>query len=51
LLKNKADPNVANQNDETAMDWALRTSNTDIVERLRQEGGRSGDALVIEISK
>ena len=51
LLKNKADPNVANQNDETAMDWALRTSNTDIVERLRQAGGRSGDALVIEISK
>jgi uncharacterized protein len=51
LLKNKADPNIANQNGEMAIDWALRTSNTDIAEHLRQAGGRSGDALVIEISK
>lgn len=51
LLKQEADPNIANQNGETAIDWALRSNNTDIAELLRQAGGRSGLALVIEISK
>jgi ankyrin repeat protein len=51
LLEHQADPNIANQSGETAIDWALRTGNTDIAERLRQAGGRSGNTLLIEISK
>ena len=51
LLKHQANPNIANEKEETAVDWALRTNNTNIAERLRQAGGRSGDALLIEISK
>jgi ankyrin repeat protein len=51
LLKHKADPNLATQNGETAIDWAQKTNNSEIVEHLRQAGGRSHDALVVEISK
>ncbi len=50
LLKSKADPNVANQAGETALDWALKAGNTDIAERLRQAGGHSGNAVVVEIA-
>ncbi len=51
LLKNKADPTLANENGDTAIDWALKSDNTDIADLLRAAGGRSGKALVIDFSK
>lgn len=51
LLKNEADPTIANENEETAVDWALKSGNTDIADLLRAAGGRSGKAVVIELSK
>ena len=51
LLKNKADPMIANENGDTAVDWALKSENTDIADLLRAAGGRSGKAVVLELSK
>lgn len=51
LLKNKADPMIVNENGDTAVDWALKSENTDIADLLRAAGGRSGRAVVIELSK
>jgi len=51
LLKNKADPTLANENGDTAIDWALKSDSTDIADLLRAAGGRSGKALVIDFSK
>ncbi len=51
LLKNKADPKVANEHGDTAIDWALKSANTDIADLIRAAGGRSGKAVVIELSK
>ncbi len=43
LLKHGADPKIANQNGEEPIDWALKTNNTSIAERLHQ-AERSGEA-------
>lgn len=51
LLKQKADPNIASESGETALDWAERTDNSEIAQRLRDAGGRSGKTVTIEISK
>ena len=51
LLKNKADPMIANENGDTAVDWALKSEHTDIADLLRAAGGRSGKAVVLELSK
>ena len=44
-------PTIANENDETAVDAALKGKNTDSVELLRDVGGRSGKTLTIDLSK
>ena len=51
LLLNKADPTIANENGDTAVDWAVKSENTDIADLLRAAGGRSGKAVVLELSK
>ena len=51
LLKHQADPTIVNDNDETAVDWALKSKNTDIEDILRAAGGRSGKSVTIELSK
>ena len=51
LLKHQADPTIVNDNDETAVDWALKGKNTDIEDILRAAGGRSGKSVTIELSK
>jgi ankyrin repeat protein len=50
-LKYKADPTIANENGDTAVDWALKGKNTDIEALLRAAGGRSGKSMLIELSK
>ena len=49
LLKARADVNKANENGDTALDFALRTQNSDIAAVLRKAGGRSGKAVTLEI--
>ena len=44
LLQNNADPNIANERGATAIDWALKTENTDIADLLRKAGGRAGES-------
>jgi ankyrin repeat protein len=51
LLANRADAKIVNENGESAVDWALKGKNTDIADLLREAGGRSGKAVVIELSK
>ena len=51
LLKNQADPTVENENGETAVDWALKSANTDIEAILREAGGRSGKKVVLDVAK
>ena len=51
LLKNGANPTVANDNGDTAVDWAVKSRNTDIEDLLRTAGGRSGKAMVLDLSK
>ena len=50
LLKNQADATIVNENGETAVDWALKSKNTDIADLLRAAGGRSGKAVVLELT-
>lgn len=45
LLKRGAKPNLMTDRGESAMDFALRTANTDIYERLQAVGGLSGQAI------
>ncbi|MDR3299527.1 MAG: ankyrin repeat domain-containing protein [Candidatus Accumulibacter sp.] len=51
LLKHRADPKIVNDNDETAVDWALKGKNADIEALLRATGGRSGQSLRVEPSQ
>ena len=51
LLKNGADPTITNSRDETAVDWALKSENTDIADMLRAAGGRSGKSVTLDLSK
>jgi ankyrin repeat protein len=51
LLKHRADPNIVNDKDETAVDWAMKEKNTHIEELLRTAGGRSGKSVTVELSK
>ena len=48
LLKNGADPTVTDEYGETAIDWALKGKNTDIADKIRAAGGRSGKTVVLE---
>jgi hypothetical protein len=52
LLQNNADPNLANERGATAIDWALKTENTDIADLLRKAGGprrRSGGCRALKV--
>lgn len=51
LLAHEADPTIVNDNDETAVDWAVKGRHTDIEDILRQAGGRFGKSVTIELSK
>jgi hypothetical protein len=48
LLRNQADPNIANQYGATAYDWAMKTENTDIADLLLKAGGRAGEPVAIK---
>jgi ankyrin repeat protein len=43
--------NIANENGETALDWAEKNNNSQIAKLLRDAGGHSGKTVTIEISK
>ena len=51
LLKHEADPTIVNDREETAVDWALKSDNTDIADLIRAAGGRSGKSVVLDLSK
>jgi hypothetical protein len=49
LLAQRADPNLKLESGETAIDMALKNQNTDIADRLRKAGGKSGRSVTIEV--
>ena len=51
LLQHGADPSIINPRDETAVDWALKSDNTDIADMIRAAGGRSGKSVTLDLSK
>ena len=51
LLHHQADPAIANQNGETAVDAAMKGNHSDILDLLRAAGGRSGQSMTLDVSK
>lgn len=43
------DLNLLNEKNETALDVALRTNNTELLDTIRQRGGRSAQSVTLEI--
>ena len=51
LLANNADPTIENEAGDTAVDWAMKSGNTDIEAILREAGARSGKSMTIDVPK